>query len=99
MSEQSIRIELLVADDSEEAPQVEPKSRIDVAVNGHMYPTAKLRDGRYIAWWFDVAAPDPDDPVTTEWVAAPTRYLAAATLGELWDDPAAFASLTESVHQ
>jgi hypothetical protein len=94
VTEQSVLIELLVADGDEERPPVEPASRIDVSVDGQMYPTAKLDDGRYIAWWFTTSAPDPTDAAATEWVAAPTRYLAAATLGELWDDPALFDSLT-----
>lgn len=94
VTEQSVLIELLVSDGEEERPTVESGSRIDVSVNGEMYPTAKLADGRYIAWWFDTSAPDPTDSVATEWVAAPTRYLAAATLGELWEDPALFDSLT-----
>ncbi len=96
MGEQSLQIELLVADGTDDWPRVEQRSRIDVSVNGHMYPTAKLEDGRYIAWWFDTAAPEPSDPATTEWVAAPTRFLAAATLGELWENPASFDSLTAS---
>ena len=94
MTERTVQIEILVADSPEDAPEVEAHSRVDVAVNGQMYPTAKLTDGRYVAWWFEATAPAPDDSVTTEWVAAPTRYLAAATLGELWEDPAAFDSIT-----
>ncbi|SEP24102.1 hypothetical protein SAMN04487948_12558 [Halogranum amylolyticum] len=94
VSEQSVLIELLVDDGEEERPPVEPASRIDVSVDGQMYPTAKLDDGRYIAWWFTTTAPEPTDAAATEWVAAPTRYLAAATLGELWEDPALFDSLT-----
>ena len=94
VTEQSVLIELLVADGDEDRPTVEPASRIDVSVDGQMYPTAKLNDGRYIAWWFTTTAPDPTDAAATEWVAAPTRYLAAATLGELWEDPALFDSLT-----
>ena len=81
MTERTVQIEILVADSPEDAPEVEAHSRVDVAVNGQMYPTAKLTDGRYVAWWFEATAPAPDDSVTTEWVAAPTRYLAAATLG------------------
>jgi hypothetical protein len=94
VAEQSVLIELLVADGDEARPTVESASRIDVSVNGQMYPTAKLHDGRYIAWWFTTTAPDPTDAAATEWVAAPTRYLAAATLGELWEDPTLFDSLT-----
>lgn len=94
VAETSVLIELLVADGDEERPAVEPSSRIDVSVNGQMYPTAKLDDGRYIAWWFTTSAPEPTDAAATEWVAAPTRYLAAATLGELWDDPTLFDTLT-----
>jgi hypothetical protein len=96
MTERAIDIELLVADAPDDAPPVEPNSRVDVSVDGHMYPTAKLTDGRYVAWWFETTAPPPDDRLTTEWVVAPTRYLAAATLGELWENPAAFDSLTKS---
>lgn len=91
--ERHIPIEILVPTDDGERPAVEAGSRIDVAVNDEMYPTARLEDGRYIAWWFEADAPAPDAPETTEWVAAPTRFLAAATLRELWEDPAAFDAL------
>lgn len=96
MGTQSIQIEILVADEAEDRPTVDSGSRVDVDVAGEMYPTARLEDGRYIAWWFNTAAPEPNDPLATEWVAAPTRYLAAATLRELWDDPQLFTSLTRS---
>jgi len=88
--ERSIPIEVAVGDDAEARPPVDDATRVDVEVEGRMYPTARLADGRYVAWWFDTNAPDLDDPVTTEWVAAPTRFLAAGTLHELWQDPAAF---------
>lgn len=93
MTEQHIPVEITVAGEEGERPSVDTASRIDVSVDGEMYPTARLDDGRYVAWWFDTDAPEPEDPLTTEWVAAPTRFLAAATLRELWDDPAAFDSL------
>lgn len=96
MSKRSVQIEVLVADSPEDAPPVKPDSRVDVSVNGQMYPTAKLTDGRYVAWWFEPTAPPADSSVTTEWVAAPTRYLAAATLGELWENPTTFETLTEA---
>lgn len=95
MTERHVPIEVSVAeDDDDEQPEVDPDSRIDVSVEGHIYPTARLVDGRYVAWWFEADAPAPDDPATTEWVAAPTRFLAAGTLHELWEDPAAFDALT-----
>lgn len=93
MSERHIPIEILAAGEAEELPDVASNSRIDVSVDGEIYPTVQLEDGRYVAWWFNAGAPAPDDPVTREWVAAPTRFLAAATLRELWEDPAAFDSL------
>ncbi|WP_266080361.1 hypothetical protein [Haladaptatus caseinilyticus] len=96
MSGQCVRIEVLVADSPEDAPLVESDSRVDVSVNGQMYPTAKLTDGRYVAWWFEPTAPAVDSSITTEWVAAPTRYLAAVTLGELWENPATFETLTKA---
>ncbi|WP_458189722.1 hypothetical protein [Haladaptatus sp. NG-WS-4] len=96
MSDRVVSIEVLVADSPEDAPAVEPNSRVDVSVNDQMLPTAKLVDGRYVAWWFQPTAPEPDDSVTTEWVAAPTRYLAAATLRELWENPSAFTSLVNA---
>jgi len=92
--ERSIPIEVAVGDDAETRPPVDDATRVDVEVDGQMYPTARLADGRYVAWWFDTDAPDLDDPVTTEWVAAPTRFLAAGTLHELWQDPAAFDHVT-----
>jgi hypothetical protein len=88
--ERHIPIEIAVGDDAEGRPPVDAETRVDVEVDGRMYPTARLSDGRYVAWWFDTDPPDLDDPVTTEWIAAPTRFLAAATLHELWQDPAAF---------
>ena len=91
-----VDIEVLVADGSEERPDVESETRIDVAVGEELYPTAKLRDGRYVAWWFDAHAPPADADATTEWVVGPTRFLAAATLGELWEDPRSFESLTDA---
>ena len=93
MSESHVPIEIIVSPDDEGGPGVEPHSRIDVLVNDRLYPTARLDDGRYVAWWFDTEAPEPDDPATTEWIVAPTRYLAAVTLRELWEDPAAFDSV------
>lgn len=96
MSERHIPIEISVATAPGERPSVESGTRVDVSVNGNLYPTARLEDGQYVAWWFDTEAPAPDDPATTEWVAAPTRFLAAGTLHELWEDPAAFEDLTQS---
>jgi hypothetical protein len=94
--EQHIPVEITVASETEERPAVEAETRIDVSVNGELFPTARLADGRYIAWWFNARedAPAPDDPLTTEWVTAPTRFLAAATICELWEDPKAFDTLT-----
>ena len=86
-----VPIEITVADECDERPTVRPGTRIDVAVQGEIYPTAELADGRYAAWWFEADEPPSlDAEVTTEWVAAPTRFLAAATLRELWEDPRAF---------
>jgi len=95
MSQQHIPIEIVTATGDDERPRVDDDTRIDVSVDGEMYPTARLEDGRYVAWWFETDAPAPDDPAATEWVAAPTRFLAAATLRELWEDPAAFDSLVD----
>lgn len=93
MPESHVPIELIVADEGEERPAVADATRIDVVVNGRMFPTVELEDGRYVAWWHDTDAPAPDDPTAEEWVAAPTRFLAAATLRELWENPVAFESL------
>ena len=91
MTERDVPIEITVADETDERPPVESGSRLDVAVRGELFPTTRLQDGRYAAWWFEAADnPELDDPVTTEWVAAPTRFLAAATLRELWEHPASF---------
>ena len=90
-----VPIEITVADGADERPAVESDSRIDVAVQGEIYPTAELDDGRYVAWWFEADEPPSlDSDVTTEWVTAPTRFLAAATLRELWEDPRAFNDLS-----
>ena len=76
-----------------EGPAVESDTRIDILVDTEAYPTARLDDGRYVAWWFEADAPAPSEPATSEWVAAPTRFLAAGTLHELWENPAALDSL------
>ncbi|MDZ7746467.1 MAG: hypothetical protein U5K28_08105 [Halobacteriales archaeon] len=90
-------IEVTVADPGEPRPSVVSGSRLDVAVDGELYPTAELADGGYLAWWFEaVDSPAPDANVTTEWVAAPTRFLAAATLRELWADPTVFDRIADS---
>jgi hypothetical protein len=95
MSESHVPIEITVAEECDERPTVRADTRLDVAVQGEIYPTAELADGRYAAWWFEADEPPAlDADVTTEWVAAPTRFLAAATLRELWEDPRAFDDLT-----
>lgn len=97
MPQAHVPIEITVADESDDRPTVESGSRIDVAVQGEIYPTAEMVDGRYVAWWFEADEPPAiDSAVTTEWVAAPTRFLAAATLRELWEDPRAFDHLAAS---
>ena len=91
MTTRDVSIEISVADSEDDRPRVEEGTQLDVAVRGGLYPTARLEDGRYAAWWFDADGPPAlEDTVTTEWVAAPTRFLAAATLCELWADPSAF---------
>ena len=80
-------------DAEDEQPAVESNTRIDILVEKEAYPTARLDDGRYVAWWFTPDAPAIDDPATSEWVAAPTRFLAAGTLHELWENPSALESL------
>lgn len=80
-------------DAENEQPPVESNTRIDILVETEAYPTARLDDGRYVAWWFAPDAPSLDAPAASEWVAAPTRFLAAGTLHELWENPAAFDSL------
>lgn len=80
-------------DATDEQPTVESNTRIDILVETEAYPTARLDDGRYVAWWFGPDAPALDDPVTSEWVTAPTRFLAAGTLHELWENPSALDSL------
>lgn len=95
-SEGGIDIEILAAENADRLPRVEPGTRVDVAVVGTMYPTAKLADDRYISWWFDALAPDPDSPAVSEWIAAPTRFLAAVTMEQLREDPATLSSLLAS---
>jgi hypothetical protein len=96
MGERGVPIEVTVAEEGDDRPAVVGGSRIDVAVDGRLYPTAELEDGGYLAWWFEAGgAPTPDADATTEWVAAPTRFLAAATLRELWEDPAVFDRIAE----
>jgi hypothetical protein len=96
MGDRSVPIEVTVADEGDERPSVVDGSRLDVAVDGRLYPTAELQDGSYLAWWFAADdTPAPESEATTEWVAAPTRFLAAATLRELWEDPAVFDRIAE----
>jgi hypothetical protein len=90
-----VPIEVSVDADETEEPPVEADTRIDILVESEAYPTARLDDGRYVAWWFAADAPDPDAPAATEWVTAPTRFLAAGTLHELWQNPTTFDSLPE----
>jgi hypothetical protein len=91
--DEHVPVEVSVAAGADEQPPVESNTRIDILVERESYPTARLDDGRYVAWWFTADAPEPDDSVTSEWVTAPTRFLAAGTLHELWENPAAFDSL------
>jgi hypothetical protein len=91
MTERDVPIEITVAEEADERPPVENDSRLDVAVQGRLYPTTRLEAAGYAAWWVNAEDnPDLADPVTTEWVAAPTRFLAAATLRELWERPGSF---------
>lgn len=90
----SVPIEVSVDAGDDERPPVESNTRIDILVGTETYPTARTDDGRYVAWWFGPDAPAADAAVTSEWVTAPTRFLAAGTLHELWENPAAFDSLT-----
>jgi hypothetical protein len=76
-------------------PELDRQTRVDTMVKDRLLPTARLDDGRYVAWWFDTDAPDPYDEATSEWVVAPTRFLAAATFRELTEDPARFDQLLE----
>ena len=94
-AEGCVPIEVSV-DAADGQPPVESDTRIDVLVETETYPTARLGDGRYVAWWFTADAPAPESPAATEWVAAPTRFLAAGTLHELWENPGAFESLVDT---
>ena len=91
-----VPIEVSVDAAADEGPSVDAGTRIDILVESETYPTARLDDGRYVAWWFAADAPPPDSAATSEWVVAPTRFLAAGTLHELWEDPVAFETLTRS---
>jgi hypothetical protein len=88
-----VSIEILEPPAPDGTPALDTETRVDTMVKDRLLPTARLEDGRYVAWWFDTDAPDPYDPATTEWVVAPTRFLAAATFRELTEDPARFDEL------
>jgi hypothetical protein len=88
-----VSIEVMEPPALDGSPQLDPETRVDTMVQDRLLPTARLDDGRYVAWWFDADAPDPYDEATTEWVVAPTRFLAAATFRELTEDPARFDEL------
>lgn len=95
-TDRSVPIEVTLAAEGDDRPSIIGGSRLDVAVDGRLYPTAELKEGGYVAWWFTAGdVPMPDADATTEWVAAPTRFLAAATLRELWEDPTVFDRLAE----
>jgi hypothetical protein len=88
-----VSIEIIEPPSPDGSPGLDPATRVDTMVQDRLLPTARLDDGRYVAWWFDADAPDPYDDATTEWVVAPTRFLAAATFRELTEDPARFDEL------
>ncbi|AUV81793.1 hypothetical protein C2R22_09140 [Salinigranum rubrum] len=88
-----VSIEIIEPPSPDGSPGLDPATRVDTMVQDRLLPTARLDDGRYVAWWFDADAPDPYDDATTEWVVAPTRFLAAATFQELTEDPARFDEL------
>ena len=50
MSDRHVPIEISVAEEGDERPAVENGTRLDVAVRGGLYPTARLDDGRYAAF-------------------------------------------------
>jgi hypothetical protein len=91
-----VSIEIVEPPAPDESPELEPATRVDTMVKDRLLPTARLDDGRYVAWWFDTDAPGPYDAATTEWVIAPTRFLAAATFRELTEDPARFDALVSA---
>lgn len=91
-----VSIEIIEPPAPDESPELDAATRVDTMVQDRLLPTARLKDGRYIAWWFDADAPDPYDDATTEWVVAPTRFLAAATFRELTEDPARFEALVSA---
>lgn len=88
-----VSIEIREPPAPDESPRLDARTRVDTMVKDRLLPTARLEDGRYVAWWFDTDAPDPHDAATSEWVVAPTRFLAAATFRELTEDPARFDEL------
>jgi hypothetical protein len=90
-----VSIEICDPPAPDDAPQLDDGTRVDTMVKDRLLPTARLEDGRYVAWWFDTNAPDPYDETTSEWVVAPTRFLAAATFRELTEDPARFDELVD----
>ena len=92
-SNRQVSIEICDPPSHDDTPQLEDGTRVDTMVKDRLFPTARLEDGRYVAWWFDTNAPDPYDETTSEWVVAPTRFLAAATFRELTEDPARFDEL------
>jgi hypothetical protein len=88
-----VSIEILEPPAPDGTPALDPDTRVDTMVKDRLLPTARLDDGRYVAWWFDTDAPEPYDEATSEWIVAPTRFLAAATFRELTEDPARFDEL------
>jgi hypothetical protein len=90
-----VSIEIIEPPAPGESPELDPATRVDTMVKDRLLPTARLDDGRYVAWWFDTDAPEPYGEATTEWVVAPTRFLAAATFRELTEDPARFDDLLD----
>jgi hypothetical protein len=96
VADRHVSIEIREPPAADEGPTVDPATRVDTMVKDRLLPTARLDDGRYVAWWFDTDAPAPTDPATSEWVVAPTRFLAAATFRELTEEPARFDELLDA---
>ena len=59
-ADEHVPIEVSLKADAE-GPPVESDTRIDILVDTEAYPTARLDDGRYVAWWFEADAPAPSE--------------------------------------
>lgn len=94
-TKEHLSVEIIITGDSKGGPDIVDGSRVDVSIECQVYPTARLNDSAFVAWWFNADAPDIESSDVQKWVKAPTRFLAAGTLHEIWENPSMIDSLAK----